>query len=271
MQDLPAPHDPGPRVVGRRRRDEEAQRGEREDRQRNAIAHGDARHSERRHSGTGCCQLVRGGHGAAKGRLWRKRCCPPLRRRNRSCTQLLARGVPLQDHDSTPCRARLAAGPDRSGGGCGRPAVVAARERVRPTSLRRSRRRHGLRRRHGPGVVGVAGRHGRRRTDRMEPGVAPARRDRVRRPAQRAVGHRRRRGLREDAGHRADRPRDRAGQRRAHAAVRRLRRHQRQLRLAEHGGRRPAPRPSRARRQCQRGRGDRLLPGPRDGQRSPCS
>jgi hypothetical protein len=90
MQDLAAPDDPRPRVVCRGRRDEEGQRGEREDRQGDPIAHGDPRHGERRHSGTGCCQLLRGGHGAAR-RLLRTRCCPPLRRCKRACAELFAR------------------------------------------------------------------------------------------------------------------------------------------------------------------------------------
>ena len=88
------------------------------------------------------------------------------------------------------------------------------REPVRPAPVRRPRRRHRLGRRHGPGVVGVAGRH--RAPPRGPDGAwRRARPARPRSAPERSapVRHRRRRGLRADAGHRADRPRDRAGQR----------------------------------------------------------
>ena len=94
VQDLPAPDDPGPRVVRRRRRDEEGQRGEREDREHDPMAHGDARHGERRHAGTGCGELVRGVAWSGDRRLWRTRCCPPFARRcKRPRSQLRARDI----------------------------------------------------------------------------------------------------------------------------------------------------------------------------------
>ena len=205
MQDLAAPDDPGPRVVGRRRWDEEAQRGEREDGERNAIAHGDARHSERRHSGTGCCQLVCGRHGAGKRRLWRNRCCPPLRRTKRSRATTGPRH-PLQSHDSPCRRARLASGPDGAGGGCGRPALVRRAERLGAAPVRQPGRRDRLGRRHGPRVVVMAGRHRQQRSHGLEPRLATLRRAGVRPRAGGTLEHRRRCRLRADAGDRADRP-----------------------------------------------------------------
>ena len=65
VQDLATPDDPRPRVVRRRRGNEEGERSDGQHRQRHAIAHGDARHGKSRHAGTGCCELLRSGHGAA--------------------------------------------------------------------------------------------------------------------------------------------------------------------------------------------------------------
>ena len=230
VQDLPPPDDPGPRVVGRGRRREEAQRGEREDRR---SPRGSARRrAARRAPARGDWVLSARAQGAwsGDGRLWRTPMLPAVKTMQASRAQLRARAIPLQDHDSPLRRARLAAGPRRSPRRRwpirrGRPPgnLSAPHLFVDPVDVTASGDGTALAWWAWQDGTGTAARTGRSLASRPPGATAFG--------AQRSApsGTVGRRGLRADAGHRADRPSARPDLIGPHPPVRRVRRHQRQF------------------------------------------